>query len=95
MHECSRPDPAVQRVSHGLRRRNRAATHDSLTAWHAVHATGGPPQPAGPPRPHLPPLPPTHPCSVLVNKGALPGSNGSDTRANAAGAGLIIIFVGG
>jgi len=32
---------------------------------------------------------------VFVNKGALPGSNGSDARANAAGAGLIIIFIGG
>ncbi|KAI7836762.1 hypothetical protein COHA_009400 [Chlorella ohadii] len=31
---------------------------------------------------------------VFVNKGALPGSNGSDARANAAGAGLVIIFVG-
>ncbi|PRW51080.1 hypothetical protein C2E21_5510 [Chlorella sorokiniana] len=31
---------------------------------------------------------------VFVNKGALPGSNGSDARANATGAGLIIIFIG-
>ena len=37
-------------------------------------------------------IPPTR--SVFVNKGALPGSNGSDARANAAGAGLVIIFVG-
>ena len=30
----------------------------------------------------------------MVNKEALPGSNGSDARANAAAGGLIIIFVG-
>lgn len=31
---------------------------------------------------------------VMVAKGALPGSNGSDARANAAAAGLITIFIG-
>jgi hypothetical protein len=31
---------------------------------------------------------------VLVNKGALPGSNGSDTRANAVAAGLIVVLIG-
>ncbi|PRW50869.1 glycogen-branching enzyme [Chlorella sorokiniana] len=31
---------------------------------------------------------------VFVAKGALPGSNGSDSRANAAAAGLILVFIG-
>lgn len=30
----------------------------------------------------------------MVAKGALPGSNGSDARANCAAAGLIIVMVG-
>ncbi|KAI7836763.1 hypothetical protein COHA_009401 [Chlorella ohadii] len=31
---------------------------------------------------------------IFVAKGKLPGSNGSDARANAAGAGLILVFIG-
>lgn len=31
---------------------------------------------------------------MLTAKGALPGSNGSDTRANTAAAGLIIVMIG-
>lgn len=33
-------------------------------------------------------------CSVLVAKAQLPGSNGSDTRANAVAAGLILVLIG-
>ena len=40
------------------------------------------------------PCPPSSCCSVLVNRGALPGSNGSDTRANAVAAGLIVVLIG-
>ena len=40
----------------------------------------------------IPSAPPLH--SIFVAKGKLPGSNGSDARANAAGAGLIIVFIG-
>ncbi|KAL4418652.1 hypothetical protein ABPG77_008596, partial [Micractinium sp. CCAP 211/92] len=31
---------------------------------------------------------------VLVAKGQLPGSNGSDSRANAVAAGLILVLIG-
>lgn len=31
---------------------------------------------------------------MFVNQGALPGSEGSDTRANVVGAGLILVFIG-
>lgn len=47
------------------------------------------PPPTHPPIPH----PPTH-CSVLVAKGQLPGSNGSDARANAVAAGLVLVLIG-
>lgn len=47
---------------------------------------------------HPPTAPPTSSPSprrsVLVNRGALPGSNGSDTRANALAAGLIVVVAG-
>ena len=33
------------------------------------------------------------PCRVLINKSALPGSDGSATRADVTAAGVIIVFV--
>ena len=46
-----------------------------------------------PPPPH-PTSPPSPWRSVLVARGALPGSNGSDSRANALAAGLIVVVTG-
>ena len=77
-------------------RRGRAEAHATLLpAVGSLFSTKRRDAPPSPSHTSPPPFPLPVVRSVMVAKGALPGSNGSDARANAAAAGLIIIFIGG